>query len=398
MTKIILCGHTGSNNRGCEAIVRSTAQIMKKYRIGDPIYLSTFFVEEDEKLLNDSNIAKLLSYNILSRFTLDWFLNAVVTRLTKDYFYVQRVFQKRIWNELRSNSIALNIGGDVYCYGRNSRLISYALNRYCFRNDIPNVFWGCSIEKEELDEEMVLDLNRFSLIIVRESISYKNLINVGISSQKLRLYPDSAFTLPSEQLSLPDVFKGKVVGINLSPLVVEKGENAELIIENIEKLIEYILENSDNNIALIPHVYYDYSEGKQDVKALSHFYAKYANTGRVVLFKEDMNCKKIKYIISKCRFLVAARTHASIAGYSTCVPTLVIGYSVKSKGIAKDIFGTFEDYVVPVSEISDSNDILNSYRFIEKNEGKISIHLKKIMPDYIEKAWSSGAEIMNLLK
>ena len=56
-----------------------------------------------------------------------------------------------------------------------------------------------------------------------------------------------------------------------------------------------------------------------------------------------MRCGRI---ISKCRFFVVARTHATIAAYSTGVPTIVISYSVKSRGIARDLFGDEKGYAV----------------------------------------------------
>lgn len=71
------------------------------------------------------------------------------------------------------------------------------------------------------------------------------------------------------------------------------------------------------------------------------------------LIPSTLTAAQYKSIISRCDMFIGARTHATIAAYSTCVPTLVIGYSVKSKGIAKDIFGTDEGLVIPVSEITD---------------------------------------------
>lgn len=49
---------------------------------------------------------------------------------------------------------------------------------------------------------------------------------------------------------------------------------------------------------------------------------------------------------------IGVRIYVTIAAYSTEVPTLVLGYSVKSRGIAKDIFGSEENYVIPVQDIS----------------------------------------------
>ena len=54
---------------------------------------------------------------------------------------------------------------------------------------------------------------------------------------------------------------------------------------------------------------------------------------------------------------IGARTHSTIAAYSSGVPTLVVGYSVKAKGIAKDLFGTEENYVLPVQALKEENNL-----------------------------------------
>ena len=89
-------------------------------------------------------------------------------------------------------------------------------------------------------------------------------------------------------------------------------------------------------VALIPHVVWSHND---DRKPLSQLYEMFKDTGRVVMI-EDHNAEELKGYIARCRLMVVARTHASIAAYSTQVPTLVVGYSVKARGIAKDIFGS----------------------------------------------------------
>ena len=39
-----------------------------------------------------------------------------------------------------------------------------------------------------------------------------------------------------------------------------------------------------------------------------------------VMLAAKAKCPKLKYVISNCSYLIAARTHASIAGYSSLVP------------------------------------------------------------------------------
>ena len=113
---------------------------------------------------------------------------------------------------------------------------------------------------------------------------------------------------------------------------------------------------------------------------------------------DDMDCQRLKYIISKCRFFVGARTHSTIAAYSTNVPTLVCGYSVKSKGIATDLFGTYENYVVPVQNMIDKEQLLKSFKWIYENERTIRTRLTELMPSYKEKVWKAGEILKNVIE
>ena len=108
---------------------------------------------------------------------------------------------------------------------------------------------------------------------------------------------------------------------------------------------------------------------------------------------EDCNAEELKGYIARCRFLIAARTHASIAAYSNCVPTLVIGYSVKAKGIAKDLFGTYENYVLPSQTLKTDTDLIDAFEWLKDNEDSIRTHLNAFMPDYCKKAYRIKDEL-----
>ena len=136
-------------------------------------------------------------------------------------------------------------------------------------------------------------------------------------------------------------------------------------------------------VALIPHVIWKQSN---DMETLMPLFEKYRHTGRVILI-EDNDAESLKGHIARCRFLVAARTHASIAAYSTCVPTLVIGYSIKSQGIAKDIFGTSENYVIPSQSLTTEGAVVEGFKWLYKNEDSIRKHLQSFMPEYCKKAY-----------
>ena len=208
------------------------------------------------------------------------------------------------------------------------------------------------------------------------------------------LVSDPAFTLPKIDLPLPKGWKeGKMIGINASPLIIENGKNAKTVYEAYRLLIEYIIKETEYNVALIPHVI---AEGNNDYEVLKKLYDEIESKDRLVLVG-DHNCLELKGYISRCSFFIGARTHATIAAYSTCVPTLVLGYSVKSRGIATDLFGTYDHYVLPVQEMNDSKELLNSFIWIQEHEDEIRNHLIDIMPEYISKAYMAK-DALEILK
>lgn len=94
----------------------------------------------------------------------------------------------------------------------------------------------------------------------------------------------------------------------------------------------------------------------------------------------------MKYIISQCGFFVGARTHATIAAYSTGVPTLVVGYSVKARGIARDLFGTEDGYVLPVQQLREKDELTKAFVSLYERRDAIRTHLNETLPGYIARA------------
>ena len=388
MQNIILYGHGGSGNHGCEAIVRSLHKI-----IGNENFtLMSSNTEEDARY----NIVIPISLESASRNKrrLDWSFAVAYLKLKllKQYIHLDLLPYRRVIKCSKAKfNIALSIGGDNYCYGDIS--IYEHLNRLYNKAKIKTAFIGCSVEPDSINKpDMLRDLQKYELIIARESLTYNAMVNAGL--KQVKLLPDPAFQLDKIDLPLPDGFiEGNTVGINISHVVIEGANKNGATLNNYEHLIEYIINTTDMQIALIPHVVW---EGKDDRVPLRMLFEKYKHTGRVVMI-EDHNCMELKGYIARCRFMVAARTHASIAAYSTCVPTLVVGYSVKAKGIAKDLFGTYENYVLPVQSLSEEDDLTKAFDWIYKNEDQIRTHLQTMMPEYRERALLIGEELKKIM-
>lgn len=368
--------HAGSANHGCEAIVRSSINIL-----GSQVELWSRVPNLDTKYGIDK-ICKISNDDrkIIKRNSLKWILSVIQTKLTGKIDLSIKYQYSNLISSTNKSDICLSIGGDNYCYPGTDVLA--AINRNIKKKGAKTVLWGCSVEPSLMKNKSIkADLKSFDLITARESISYEALKEINCN---VVLVSDPAFTLPKIDLPLPNEWKeGKMIGINASPLIIENGKNAETVYEAYKLLIEYIIKETEYNVALIPHVMAD---GNNDYEVLKKLYNDTEDKDRLVLI-EDHNCMELKGYISRCAFFIGARTHATIAAYSTCVPTLVLGYSVKSRGIAKDLFGDYQNYVLPVQDMNNSRELLDSFKWIMKHEIDIRNHLREVMPDYISKAY-----------
>ena len=367
--------HGGSGNHGCEAIVRTSAELL-----GGPkdLVLWTGSKAEDCKYGVEKLFESMVVSEELRRFSLAYFESQIKKKLLGRKNAIKEVFIKHLFKD----SIAISIGGDNYCYpwsARDGANLDREIRKYCKKT----VLWGCSVDGKDITPEIEEDLSKFDLITARETISYEYLKTVNPNTI---LVADPAFLLRKKERPLPEKFiEGNTVGINVSPLIMQYTDEANVIMQNYETLIRYIIEETDMNICLIPHVVWEYNN---DFGPIDQLYDIFKDSGRICKV-EDGNAMELKGDISRCRFFVGARTHATIAAYSTCVPTLVAGYSVKSCGIARDLFGTDERYVVPVRKLKTDSELKNAFQWIMQNEEQIRKHLIGIMPEYLKKASSA---------
>lgn len=353
--KILLYEHTGSRNHGCEAIVRTTAAALPEEKLrlysadtaGDRAY-------EIQNVVDEIYAAKRCR-----TLSLVWILRQLEKR-AHFRFPNQLSADRNICSAAAGIQAAFAIGGDVYCYFQGQD--QWATDEWLKKQGIPIVLWGCSLEPSDIAGQLGEHLRCFDLIVARESVTWNALQLHPKLAPKSILCPDPAFYLESQPWKLPDSFSpGRMIGLNISPLVRKKEMTPGILLQNYKVLITEILEHTPYGVALIPHVT---EPGNDDRDCLRELYKPYIHDPRVCMI-EDMSCTKLKYVIGKCRMLIAARTHASIAAYSQQIPTLVIGYSVKSRGLAMDIFGTTDPYVLPIQQIQRPDALINAYRQID---------------------------------
>ncbi len=386
MKRVYLCGHTGSNNRGCEAIVRSTIDVLLQSGVTD-CRLFSYNAEDDRKRKLDE-VVSIHPYEYQPKI-----IRGLYKYLLKDPVRAHRNAYKKILKKGTPDCLVC-IGGDTYCFAHP--YANYAINDAGQLHQIPTVLWGCSIDGKALtNDELKADIQKYQHIVARESLTYDLLKQCVTPDQVLWKACDPAFHLESKETELPSVFAaGDTIGINLSPYFIKNNSKEEkMIFQNVQNLIRYILDETSYNICFIPHVF-SYEKKDQDIAVMDRFYEQYTDEPRIGYLNQDLSCTEIKYVISHCRFFIGARTHSVIAAYSTGVPTLALSYSIKSLGIAKDIFGTNDGYVLSKAAMESGDCLTDVFvQNIMQKEEEIRSVYEKVMPEYKQSIINVANEI-----
>ena len=137
-------------------------------------------------------------------------------------------------------------------------------------------------------------------------------------------------------------------------------------------------------------------DGNDDSEILKVLYDMFKDTNRIILLPNNLTAVQYKGYIARMRFFIGARTHATIAAYSNCVPTMVLGYSIKSRGIAKDLFGE-EKLVLGINDISNIEKLTKEFDELLRDEQEIRKILEKRIPMIKEMAYKGIRFIENIM-
>lgn len=381
--KYFLFNHVGSLNHGCEAIVRGTVNIIDNADNKAEYVLSSFAPETDSVITD----VEKRTFAVRELSFLEKLVSAYNIKVRHSEEYALKKMYSDITAQAQDCDICISIGGDTYCYGDNHGI--QVLTRELKKSGKKVVLWGASIGEEDLSEEKLKSLKDFDAIFTRESLTYELLKNKN-ANENIFLNPDPAFCMERDDVELIEGFtKENTLGLNVSPLV--EGYNPQ-ITKVTSDFIRYILENTTLKILLVPHVV---EKGNHDYEYMTQFYEQFKASCRVEILPPDLNAKQYKGYIANTRFFIGARTHATIAAYSSGVPTAVLGYSVKSRGLAKDLFGE-ELYVLNSRKLTDAQPVIDTFNSLIENEQEIKGTLMRKIPLYLRNAMQMGDKLMKL--
>ncbi|MBK6959459.1 MAG: polysaccharide pyruvyl transferase family protein [Nitrosomonas sp.] len=409
--KYYFLGHETFSNRGCEALIRGVSGIIRERSPESEFLVPSFKIESDRKQWNgctNAGIRFIPAYQMPLRLRIWGRFDKMVPGFRSFWLPTPHI-PSNIRRYVRDTTAGIMTGGDVLSldYGIPS-LLKFIGQAESYMARGHRVFlWAASIgpfgADPEIERFVIKHLNGYANISVRESSSRDYLEKLGFKNVKL--VADPAFVLMPESWDistvLPTISGEGLLGFNISPLIKSFRNNESQVSELETAIVEFlcdVIKRTELSIVLIPHVdsidggdrNSDYRYMQRLIDQLGLLYPETIST-RIVLAPRDMNAVRTKYLISRCRFFIGARTHATIAAWSTCVPTISIAYSVKATGLNTDLFGDLR-YVLETQNLSKMT-LWESLEKLRTEEQGIGSLLKQRIPECQRRARLAGLEI-----
>jgi polysaccharide pyruvyl transferase WcaK-like protein len=296
----------------------------------------------------------------------------------------------------------LALGGDNFSleYGVPYNFLGW--NALARDAGLPSFIWGASIgpfsRAPAFEKQFIRHARTLTRLFVRESETLAYLTRLGLE-EKLYLAADPAFAMNPTKPSVEAEGLEHAIGISLSPLMAEfvtAGNKTAWKDITVEILLA-IAKASERPLVLIPHVnassatrscdpgwYY-----KDDYGFLSEVSRDRRLNGiSIQLLSNELSAPELKYEISRLWAFAGARTHATIAAFSTGVPCISLAYSVKAMGLNRDIFGS-TDFCLPPSSLSPER-LVSAFSELEKSRAAILLRYKDVIPKLKQSALSAG--------
>jgi len=404
---LLFVGNGPYRNRGCEAIVRGTMEILGStfgpdLRARSGVMASPATVAAQQAQEIDPRISNFAISHVGPRLSPKWWMSQANVRLRANL----HPHVRDLHAPAQGVACALELGGDNYSldYGRPWDYIS--MDRWLAKRGVPVVLWGASVGPFEADAEFApvihTHLKTLAGIFVRETASRDYLARHGISAN-VHLVADPAFCMtPSEPAkpALRELVMDGMIGINISPLVARfshTGGDVDAWRQKSADMIVQVAQRTGRPLLLVPHVGSPIPD-EDDYAFMDSLAAIVAPRVQVPVrvAPAGLSAAELKWLIAQCTVFAGARTHSTIAALSSGVPTLSLSYSVKAIGINQDVFG-HQEFCKSVKTIG-VEDFADTIAQMVENEAAIRTDLAARLPEVKARARSAGPLLARIIE
>lgn len=408
--KVFFAGHNNFGNRGCEALVRSVTQLVAKQVPGAQFVVPSQRQDLDARQWPGYgsagvNFVKAAPFPKKLRL---WHWSRRLLPAVEQLGRPSHRLHGPVADAMAGSDVVVMTGGDTISldYDLPSLYDHAGYIDNARRMGKRTALWAASVgpfsKKPHVEHLMKQHLSMYDQITVRESSTYAYLQGLGLSS--VVQVTDPAFTMTPEPFDLagllPQATEG-IVGLNVSPLI-RKFRQSEASRDELDRevatFVRHLHEKSGYAVVLLPHVGpLDGGTYNSDHAYMAGLMEKYQLAGpKVVLAPANLNAAQLKHLISRFRFFIGARTHATIGAFSTAVPTLSIAYSVKAKGINRDLFGDLP-VVLDTPKVS-AETLAGGLRSLERSEDEIRRLLAERIPLWRDRAAVPAQMLATLMR
>lgn len=407
-----LAGNGSYSNRGCEAITRGTAYLLRQ-KFGNCSFISNYFPSQGSR-----DIQQEIDPNVLHRpfprlkpYSLPWIQEQIMRKVFHQPYNVAQVSQV-FRQTLQEVDGVLMLGGDNFTLDNSNPKVHFKLNRLALEHKLPVVIWGATVgsftHNPKFEQWAAKELRQVSLICARETETQKYLASIGVTDNVI-LAADPAFYLQPSICKLPseieEILAEGCIGLNLSPFMhrflrlssfEENSLNAwtQVAVEVIHHLVRY----SSCPLLLIPHVTSETGNIETDDYLFLRKIAQIIEEPeRVFVLGPDLNAEQTKWVISQVRVFAGARTHSTLAAISSGVPTVCIGYSMKAKGITKDVYGHLEWLIKGQDLVKDPAIFYNRLMSLCTQEDELRAHLVQVNSIFQQRARDAVDRLAELI-
>ena len=231
------------------------------------------------------------------------------------------------------------------------------------------LLWGWVPGAETLSRPMVRQLRQYHSIIVSDGESMK-LLNAAGLRKNVRLGPDPEFLVRRQLRPLQGAFRQDTVGLCVSPSVSRFERTQGLLYRSYCHLIQWVLDNTPWQIALIPYCVKPCCNDELLLMALDR---QFRRTGRV-LCRGDGDCRVLRGDLSMCRCCVG--TAGVLAAWSCGVPGLCVGSSVRARNMSRTLFGSVSP-VVSAGSLRTEDGLTSRFRAFLRQEDSLRWRLER---------------------
>jgi len=412
----LLVGNGSHKNRGCEAIVRGTLEILRSV-FGEELHTDIGVYDIQNYLQNQVKLEKDTAINYFAlqwaarRWSKEWLELQSNKYLGSDFASVHYTLKPY----LKSSIAALEIGGDTYSLDYGFPWLYINMDRFLRKQNLPLFLWGASVgpfdKSPEFAKVMLDNLRCFTGVFVRETISRDYLAKNNVVDN-VYVMADPAFVMPAQKPSQDKIgfeMPKDAIGLNFSPLIAKYFSKKQMPLWEMSEsdlepwlnfcvqIVVTLVQKTQRDIILIPHVEAKSINGCdfQFLRKISKLASKQSKQN-IFCLSNQLSAPELKWVISQCFVFAGARTHSTIAALSSEIPTLSIGYSVKAQGINQDIFGC-QDYCLDSQTLTQDLFIERMLELISQ-ESYIRSVLKSRIPEMRSNAHSAGLMLKSLLR